>query len=69
LLEERTERLSLKDKQFFCQSAALDEEVKQFEEQIAALVDNSIIPGQYQDKHIKSKAGEFYLIKSIELTS
>ena len=56
LLDERTKRLSLKNKQFQCQTASTDDEVKQFEEQVLAL-DNSIVLGQYQEKHLKAKAG------------
>ncbi|XP_052223762.1 uncharacterized protein LOC127839434 isoform X2 [Dreissena polymorpha] len=56
LLEERTNRLSLQSKRFECQPAASDDEVKQFEEQVLALIDEDITLGQYQEKNVKAKA-------------
>ena len=62
LLEDRTSRLSLKEKQFQVQDAASFEEVAEIESQINAEIDADIEQGKYQQQHLKSKKGTINLL-------
>lgn len=61
MLQNRTRRLTLKGEPFKCPNAASDEAVKLMEEQIGQLIDNTIQLGQYQQKHLSNKEGNFIL--------
>ena len=57
LLEERTSKLTLKEKPFAVHKAATDDEVKDFEEAVRQVVCPEIKIGQYQEKHLSSVQG------------
>ncbi|VDI56462.1 Hypothetical predicted protein [Mytilus galloprovincialis] len=58
ILDNRTSRLTLKEKPFTVEEAVTAEDVEDFESQIQQVVDASIQKGKYQQQHLKSKEGD-----------